>query len=68
MAQPYSSQTSPVPSQNGSRPAVFNARNLAKVYRMGDVEVHALRGVDLDLFQSEFVVILGRQAAESRRS
>jgi len=26
---------------------------------MGDVEVHALRGVDLDLFQSEFVVILG---------
>jgi putative ABC transport system ATP-binding protein len=39
--------------------AVFNATNLTKVYRMGDVEVHALRGVDLDLFQSEFVVILG---------
>jgi putative ABC transport system ATP-binding protein len=49
----------PVPLQTSSRVAVFNATNLTKVYRMGDVEVHALRGVDLDLFQSEFVVILG---------
>jgi putative ABC transport system ATP-binding protein len=40
-------------------PPVFEARTLTKVYRMGEVEVHALRGVDLDLYQSEFVVILG---------
>jgi putative ABC transport system ATP-binding protein len=39
--------------------AVFNARNLTKVYHMGEVDVHALRGVDLDLYESEFVVILG---------
>jgi putative ABC transport system ATP-binding protein len=38
---------------------VFAARGLTKVYHMGEVDVHALRGVDLDLFQSEFVVILG---------
>ena len=38
---------------------VFRARGLTKVYRMGDVEVHALRGVDLDLFPGEFVVLLG---------
>lgn len=39
--------------------AVFQARQLTKVYQMGEVEVHALRGVDLDLYQGEFVVLLG---------
>jgi putative ABC transport system ATP-binding protein len=38
---------------------VFHARGLAKVYDMGEVKVHALRGVDLDLFPAEFVVLLG---------
>lgn len=39
--------------------AVFEARGLAKVYFLGEVEVPALRGVDLDLFDGEFVVFLG---------
>jgi putative ABC transport system ATP-binding protein len=38
---------------------VFRARGLAKVYRMGEVAVHALRAVDLDLYRGELVVILG---------
>jgi putative ABC transport system ATP-binding protein len=38
---------------------VFQARGLTKIYRMGEVEVHALRGIDLDLCQGEFVVLLG---------
>lgn len=38
---------------------VFHAEGLTKVYHMGEVEVHALRGVDLDLYRGEFVVMLG---------
>ena len=38
---------------------VFEARSLTKVYHMGEVDVHALRGVDLDLREGELVVLLG---------
>ena len=39
--------------------AVFHVHGVSKVYRMGEVEVHALRDVDLDLYQGELVVLLG---------
>jgi len=42
-----------------AREVVFRARGLTKVYRVGEVDVHALRGVDLDLWSSELVVLLG---------
>lgn len=38
---------------------IFRARNLTKTYRMGEVEVPALRGVDLELYRGELVVLLG---------
>ena len=38
---------------------VFTARLITKTYHMGEVDVHALRGVDLELFAGEFVVLLG---------
>jgi putative ABC transport system ATP-binding protein len=38
---------------------VFHARGLTKTYVMGEVRVHALQGVDMDLNAGEFVVILG---------
>lgn len=38
---------------------MFEARGVTKVYRMGEVDVHALRGVDLELFSGELVVVLG---------
>lgn len=39
--------------------AVFRAVDVTKVYQMGEVQVHALRGVTLDLYDREFVVLLG---------
>src|SRR5690625_5081554 len=38
---------------------VFKTRGLSKVDDMGEVKVHALRGVDLDLYEGELVVLLG---------
>ena len=38
---------------------IFQAEGLTKIYRMGEVQVHALRGINLVLHPSEFVVMLG---------
>ena len=38
---------------------VFAARDVSKIYDMGEVQVQALRGVNLELFPGEFVVFLG---------
>jgi putative ABC transport system ATP-binding protein len=41
-------------------PAVtLRAEGVTKVYRTSDVTVHALRGIDLELYQSELMVLLG---------
>ncbi|MCS6992368.1 MAG: ABC transporter ATP-binding protein [Anaerolineales bacterium] len=39
--------------------AVVIAENLTKVYKMGEVEVHALRGLSLQIFKGEVVSIMG---------
>ena len=43
----------------GGTAAVFQAERITKVYRMGEVEVHALRGIDLELPEGELMVLLG---------
>ena len=44
---------------NSAVPVVFRARGLSKIYQMGEVEVPALKAVDLDVYEGEFVVLLG---------
>jgi putative ABC transport system ATP-binding protein len=44
---------------DASTAPVFRARGLSKTYRMGEEEVHALRGVDLEIRPGEFIVMLG---------
>jgi putative ABC transport system ATP-binding protein len=43
----------------GEGERVFQARGLTKVYEMGEVKVHALRGVDFELDPAELIVLLG---------
>ena len=42
-----------------NREVVFETRGLTKTYLMGEVEIHALQGVDLKLYGGELVVMLG---------
>ncbi len=59
MAPHDSNAPTPVPD----RMPVYRVRGLTKVYRMGEVEVHALRGVDLDVHDGEFLVLLGHSGS-----
>ncbi len=38
---------------------IIQVRQLTKTYRVGDVDVHALRGVDLDVQPGEFIAVVG---------
>jgi putative ABC transport system ATP-binding protein len=42
-----------------SEPPIISIRGLTKTYRVGEVDVQALRGVDLDVARGEFVSIVG---------
>ncbi|MEO0646020.1 MAG: ABC transporter ATP-binding protein [Cyanobacteria bacterium J06650_10] len=53
------SQSTLSAAQSSPAPAVFHIENVSKVYTMGEVRVHALDTVDLDLYEGEFVVFLG---------
>jgi putative ABC transport system ATP-binding protein len=49
----------PIRQPANGRPVVFVARGLSKIYRMGEVDVTALRSLDLEIYEGEFVVLLG---------
>jgi putative ABC transport system ATP-binding protein len=48
-----------IPTDERGRKAVIDIRNITKVYKMGDIEVHALRGIDLKVYEGEFISIMG---------
>ena len=43
---------------------VIQVRDLTKVYHVGEVDVHALRGADLEVRRGEFVSIVGPSGSE----
>ncbi|MBV1913949.1 MAG: ABC transporter ATP-binding protein [Pseudomonadales bacterium] len=47
------------PDHASNSDIVFHIRGLTKRYQMGEVQVDALRGIDLDLYRGEFTVLLG---------
>ena len=49
----------PSPEKKTGRHAVFRTKGLTMVYEVGDVKVHALRGIDLELYSGELVALLG---------
>jgi putative ABC transport system ATP-binding protein len=46
-------------SEAAARPPVVRVDKLVKTYKMGDVEVRALRGITLGIEQGEFVAVMG---------
>jgi putative ABC transport system ATP-binding protein len=42
---------------------IISIKNLTKIYKMGDMEVHALRGVSLDVRNDDFVAIMGKSGS-----
>jgi putative ABC transport system ATP-binding protein len=47
------------PARPADRTVAFHVHGITKIYGAGDVEVQALRGVDLDIYRSEVLVLLG---------
>ena len=42
---------------------IISVNHLVKIYKMGDLEVHALRGIKLEIYKSDFVAIMGKSGS-----
>src|SRR5215475_14294808 len=45
--------------EQGTHDVIIRLERIHKIYKMGDIEVHALRGVSLEIARGEFVAIMG---------
>lgn len=43
--------------------AYVKLENVTKIYRMGEIEIHAADGIDFEIMKGEFVVIVGPSGA-----
>lgn len=48
---------------NQKEKKIISVRNLSKIYDMGAVKVHALRGIDMDIHEGEFTAIMGHSGS-----
>ena len=53
------SEAAPQAADGGASPPLIRLRNIVKVYGEGGLAFKALKGVDLDIAQGEFVAIMG---------
>jgi putative ABC transport system ATP-binding protein len=64
MTAPASSRPAPsVPARRTGIAPVISLRDVSKTYRMGDIEVHALRGVSLEVPRGELMAVMGQSGS-----
>ena len=51
--------TRPIPAAPAARDIIVEARDVHKTYDTGSVQVHALRGISLEIFRGEMAAIMG---------
>jgi putative ABC transport system ATP-binding protein len=56
--RPSTGQLGPTPNQTGQT-ATIRLENVHKTYDLGEIQVHALRGVSLEIHRGEFVAVMG---------
>jgi putative ABC transport system ATP-binding protein len=57
--EPASAPTLPMPAAEPKTDTVVRAREVKRVYRMGHEEVHALRGINLQVYRGEYMSLMG---------
>jgi ABC-type glutathione transport system ATPase component len=61
-------ETSASERSTGENGAIVRLIDVHKTYRTGEMEVHAVRGVSIEIRRSEFVALMGPAVPENRRS